>query len=173
MKFDVVTKVSRRLRHSLLFQYSSIDKSIKKEREDNYKIIKDLEESFSILMDSKNKYTSFKMETLLECSQTSNEVRILTCPKDFKISSQSVFDKLKNMLSGAELVFNFDPSYFLQIDRKMLHLEEIAELKKQGQIMKGQDFAKELDCVIPSHIDEGFYKNIFRLNFPDECQFDL
>ena len=168
-----MTRVSKGLRSPLIKAFSDKKESSTKEFEDKYKIIRDLEDSFSILMDQKNKYSSFKMETLLECTQTSNEVRILTAPKNFMFSSTSVFEKVKKMLSGAELVFNFDPSYFLQIDRKMLHLQEMEDLKKQGQVMQGQSFAQELECISPSHMDEGFYRNIFKLNFADECQFDL
>jgi hypothetical protein len=113
------------------------------------------------------------METLLDETQSSNEVRILTIPHKFILSSNSTFDKVKKLLSGKRLVYNFDPSKCLQMDRKMYHLEQIADLRRQGNEVHNQTFTEELRNITSTEFDQGFYKNIFRLNFSDECEFSL
>ena len=136
-------------------------------------IIKTLENSFSQTFDSENTYKSFEMETLLDCTDLTNEVRVLVTPNKFLLQSPRVFDGVKRMVEGCSLVFPFDPSNSLRVARKLFHLDQVADLRHSGNLVEGQTFKEQLQVVHPSELDQGFYRNIFNLKFAEESEIDL
>lgn len=173
MHFPVLTRTPRCLRLRLNRRFSGPSPGDRKQHPEHFGIIRDMQNAFSLFIDVKGKYDSARMETLLDCSDISNEVRILTLPHRFMFSRPETFGQVRQMLSGAHVVFNLDPSNCLQIDRKMHHLEQVAELRRQGNLPDDHDFAQDLQKLEASYLDEGFYRNIFSLGFPEECDFDL
>lgn len=173
MHSPVLARTSRCLRFRLSRRCSNAASGDRKKYPDHFGIVRDLQHTFSLFIDEKGKYDTARMETLLDCSETSNEVRILTLPHRFIFSRPETFDQVRQKLSGAHLVFNLDPSHCLQIDRKMYHLEQVAELRHQGALADDHDFCQDLQKMKASHLDEGFFRNIFSLNFAEESNFDL
>jgi hypothetical protein len=173
MKATLISRGVRVLRGNIRRPFCQSASKGETESVDHFQIIRDLQDNFSVMMDKNNKYGSIRLETLLDQTETSNEVRILTIPQKFILTSTSTFDKVRNILSGSRLVFNFDPTNSLQINRKIFHLDQISNLRRDGNQLEGQNFQEQLQNMSSTELDEGFYRNIFNLDFAEESEFDI
>ena len=123
----------------------------------NTEIMKNLASNYSILHDQKDKYSQCRMETLLDADERSYKVKILTLPFKDMFTSKEILLETFELLKDAQVVFNFDPSKTIQMDRKLLHLPKDIKIKTVSKKLKY------------SVNEEGFVDNIYGLEFPGEC----
>lgn len=148
--------------------------SKKSQSESNHQdLLNNLGSVYSETFDSKESYSNFKLETLLDVTETSNEVQILTTPNKPKFARTQVFDKIQSALAGKKLVFNLDPSIGLSIDRKFVHLNHIMDLKNMNAEFEEDAGMQDIKVMDPTITNQGFYRNVFNLKFSGESQFEV
>ena len=124
-------------------------------------LLSKLDQTFTWIFDSQKTRTSFSLKTLLDCTETSHEVRILTTPYQSKLDSLGTFEKVKDMLQGSTLVYNLEPSQCHRLDRQFLHLEMLADARNSGQFPTDQESDELALQMNPESMNPSFYKNIF------------
>jgi hypothetical protein len=136
-------------------------------------LLLNLEKSYSDTFDSGETYSNFKLESLLDFTETSNEVLMLTTPSNPQFSRTRTFEKIQDALSGKKLVFNLDPSIGLSVDRKFIYLSKMADLKNMNAEFEEDPEMQDLKVMEPLPTNPGFFRNVFNLKFAGETEFEV
>ena len=139
----------------LSYRLTSINKFGIRKSNESFKessILEDFKSKYYKIMDEEDFYSSMRIETLLAEQSDCFEVNVLTLPTRNFNNGPKIQKKLNKLFKDYNLVFNFDPSKVLRMNRKGFH-------NLQSQTPKESE---EKKMFYMSH-ETGFYQNILNL----------